>query len=181
MRRARTRSAGRGCPAMPFATTRCGSSSTPWPTTSPTSCARWPCRRRSSVPAGRGRGAAGAVRRDPAPDRSPAATAAANLGMSIGSDERRQPQQARCDHDRPRHAPRSPNAARSPEKAASAPPPGSCQPTFQPFRPCLARCNGAESALEAGIRGIPVFRWLTRAPSSLATGLKGSGRESLLR
>ena len=30
------RSAGRGCPAIPSATTRCGSSSTPWPTTSPT-------------------------------------------------------------------------------------------------------------------------------------------------
>ena len=34
--------------------------------------------------------------------------------------------------------------------------PARANPTFQPFRPCLARCNGAESALEAGIRGIPV-------------------------
>ena len=38
------RCAGRGCPATPSATTPCGSSSTPWPTTSPTSCARWRCR-----------------------------------------------------------------------------------------------------------------------------------------
>ena len=48
-RKARTRSAGRACPAMPSGTTPCGSSCTRWPTTSPTSCARWPCRRRSST------------------------------------------------------------------------------------------------------------------------------------
>ena len=47
--RARTRSAGRGCPAMPSGTTRCGSSSTRWPTTWPTSCAPWRCPRRSST------------------------------------------------------------------------------------------------------------------------------------
>jgi hypothetical protein len=41
------------------------------------------------VPAGRGRGAAGVVRRHPAPDRWPAATVAAAPGMRIGSDERR--------------------------------------------------------------------------------------------
>jgi len=37
-RRARTRSAGRRCPATPFATMRCGSSCTRSPTISPTSC-----------------------------------------------------------------------------------------------------------------------------------------------
>ena len=42
------RCAGRGCPAAPSGTTRCGSSCSPWPTTSPTSCARWRCRRRST-------------------------------------------------------------------------------------------------------------------------------------
>ena len=36
------RSDGRGSPAMPSGTTRYGSSSTPLPTTSPTSCAPWP-------------------------------------------------------------------------------------------------------------------------------------------
>ena len=45
-----------------------------------------------------------AVRRDPAPDRWAATTAAAAPGMSIESDERRQPEQARCVHDRPRTA-----------------------------------------------------------------------------
>ena len=43
------------------------------------------------VPAGRGRGAAGAVRRHPAADRWPAAKAAAAPGVRIGSDERRRP------------------------------------------------------------------------------------------
>ena len=43
------------------------------------------------VPAGRGRGAAGVVRRHPAPDRWLAATVAAAPGMRIGSDERRRP------------------------------------------------------------------------------------------
>ena len=38
------RSVGRGCTAMPSATTRCGSSYTRWPTTSQTYCARWHCR-----------------------------------------------------------------------------------------------------------------------------------------
>jgi hypothetical protein len=42
-----------------------------------------------------------------------------------------------------------------PRKAASAPPRGSRQPTFRPFRPCLACWNGARSPSEAGIRGIP--------------------------
>ena len=42
------RCVGRGCPATPSATTPCGSSCSPSPTTSPTSCARSPCRRRSS-------------------------------------------------------------------------------------------------------------------------------------
>jgi hypothetical protein len=46
--------------------------------------APWPLR---GVPAGRGRGAAGVVRRHPAPDRRPAATVAAAAGMRIGSDE----------------------------------------------------------------------------------------------
>ena len=47
-RKARTRSAGRGCPAMPFGTTRCGPSFTRSRTTSPTSCAAWSYRRSSS-------------------------------------------------------------------------------------------------------------------------------------
>jgi Transposase DDE domain group 1 len=48
-RKERTPSAGRGYPATPSGTTRCGSSFTRSPTTSPTSCARWPCRRGSSI------------------------------------------------------------------------------------------------------------------------------------
>ena len=40
------------------------------------------------LPAGRGGGAAGAVRRDPAPDRPAAATVAAAPGMSIASNDR---------------------------------------------------------------------------------------------
>ena len=104
IRRASMRCAGRGCPATPSATTPCGSSSTPWPTTSPTSYAPWRCRRRSTMvaddaareagqdrrphraprslrrlPAGRGGGAAGAVRRDPAPDRPAQAKAAPDM------------------------------------------------------------------------------------------------------
>ena len=39
------RSAGRGFPAMPFGTTRCGSSCTRCPTTWLTSCAPWRCPR----------------------------------------------------------------------------------------------------------------------------------------
>jgi hypothetical protein len=50
--------------------------------------APWPLR---GVPAGRGRGAAGVVRRHPAPDRKPAATVAADPGMRLGSDQRRRP------------------------------------------------------------------------------------------
>ena len=42
-RRASPRCAGPGCPATPSATMRCGCSCSPWPTTSPTSCARWRC------------------------------------------------------------------------------------------------------------------------------------------
>jgi P27 family predicted phage terminase small subunit len=48
-RRGRTHSAGRGYPATPSGTTRCGSSFTRSPTTSLISCARWRCRRRSSI------------------------------------------------------------------------------------------------------------------------------------
>jgi Transposase DDE domain group 1 len=48
-RKAKTRSAGRGCPATPSATTRYGFSFTPSPTTWPISCVRWPCRRTSST------------------------------------------------------------------------------------------------------------------------------------
>ena len=111
-------SSGRGCPAGRCATMRCGSSSMRSPTISPTSCGPWPWQRRSSplvahhpareagqdrrqdraprplrrVPAGRGRGAARLVRRDPAPDRAPAAKTAAAPGVSIESNERRQPE-----------------------------------------------------------------------------------------
>ena len=46
--RASMRCVGRDCPATPSATTPCGSSSTPLPTTSPISCAPWSCRRRLS-------------------------------------------------------------------------------------------------------------------------------------
>jgi hypothetical protein len=56
------------------------------------------------VPAGRGHRAPIAVREHPAPDRSSAAKAAATPGMRIARDERRQPQQARCVHHRPRTA-----------------------------------------------------------------------------
>lgn len=38
-----------GCPAASSATTRSGSSFMPWPTTSPTSCGPWRCRKRSST------------------------------------------------------------------------------------------------------------------------------------
>jgi hypothetical protein len=48
-KQARTRCTGRGCPATPSGTTRCGSSFTRSPTTSPISCAHWPCRRGSSI------------------------------------------------------------------------------------------------------------------------------------
>ena len=43
-----------------------------------------------------------------------------------------------------------------PRKAVSAPPRGSRQPMFRPFRPCLACWNGARSPSEVGIRGISV-------------------------
>ncbi len=45
-RKARTPSYGRGCRAASSATMPSGSSFKLWPTTSPTSCGRWPCRRR---------------------------------------------------------------------------------------------------------------------------------------
>ena len=45
-RKARTRSNGRGCRAAGSATMPSGSSFTPWPTISPTSCGHWLCRRR---------------------------------------------------------------------------------------------------------------------------------------
>ena len=48
-RKARTRSNGRGCRAASSATTRFGSSFTPWLTIWPTSCGRWPCRRKWST------------------------------------------------------------------------------------------------------------------------------------
>ena len=47
--RPRTRSTGRGCHVTASATTRCVFSCTPWPTTWPTSCEHWLCRRRSST------------------------------------------------------------------------------------------------------------------------------------
>ena len=46
--RARARSNGRGCHAGPLPPTPSASSSTSWPTTWATSCARWRCRRRRS-------------------------------------------------------------------------------------------------------------------------------------
>jgi hypothetical protein len=46
-RRARTPSGGPGCHAGSSATTRSGSSFTPWPTIWATSCGRWPCRKTS--------------------------------------------------------------------------------------------------------------------------------------
>jgi hypothetical protein len=50
-RRARVRSSGPDCHAAPSPPTRCASSSTHWRAISPTSCARWRCRR----PRSRGR------------------------------------------------------------------------------------------------------------------------------
>ena len=44
------------------------------------------------------------ARQDPAPDPPDETAATAAFSMRIGSDERRQPQQARCVHDRPRTA-----------------------------------------------------------------------------
>ena len=47
-RKARMRSNGRGCRAAPLPPTPSASSSTSWPTTSATSCARWQCPRARS-------------------------------------------------------------------------------------------------------------------------------------
>ena len=63
-------------------------------------------------------------------------------------------QQATCGHDRPGNCSTLAKSGAQPRKAASAPPRGSRQPTFRPFRPCLACWNGARSPSEAGIRGI---------------------------
>ncbi len=54
----------------------------------------------------------------------------------------------------PGTAQRSPKCGAQPRKAASEPPRGSRQPTFRPFRACLACWNEARSPSEAGIRGI---------------------------
>jgi hypothetical protein len=74
--------------------------------------------------------------------------------MRIESDERRQPRQARCDQDRPGNCSPLAKCGAQPRKAVSAPPRGSRQPMFRPFRPCLACWNGARSPSEVGIRGI---------------------------
>ena len=99
---------------MPSATTPSDCSSMPSPTTSPTSCAslalpreveHWSLTtlreklvkigarivrhgRYRRLPAGRGRRAAGALRRDPVSHRSAAATVAADPGMSSASSDR---------------------------------------------------------------------------------------------
>ena len=65
-------------------------------------------------------------------------------------------QQATCGHDRPGNCSTLAKCGAQPRKAVSAPPRGSRQPTFRPFRPCLACWNGARSPSEAGIRGISV-------------------------
>lgn len=75
-----------------------------------------PARPLRSVPARRGRRAAGTVRRDPAPDRAAAATVAAAPGMSIVSNDRWQPDgrgASMIDRERP-------NAARSRSKPHDA-------------------------------------------------------------
>ena len=77
--------------------------------------APWPLR---GVPAGRGRSAAGVVRRHPAPDRWPAATVAAAPGVRIGSDERRRPsKRGACMIDQ-KALLRFATAARKPQKDA---------------------------------------------------------------
>lgn len=103
-RKAGTPSAGPACQAEPSRTTPCGFRSMRWPTISPTSCVRWSCRADRALvahnlareagedrcqdraprtlgrrPTGRGGGAARAVRRDPAADRSAPRTAAVPL------------------------------------------------------------------------------------------------------
>ena len=65
-------------------------------------------------------------------------------------------QQATCGHDRPGNCSALAKCGAQPRKAVSAPPRGSRQPMFRPFRPCLACWNGARSPSEAGIRGISV-------------------------
>ena len=113
-RRASWRCAGRGCPATPSATTRCGCSCYALAynlanflrsLALPQEVEQWSLTtlreklvkigarivrhgRYAGVPAGRGRGAAGAVRRDPAPDRAAQTTAAATPGMSIARNDR---------------------------------------------------------------------------------------------
>jgi FkbM family methyltransferase len=66
-------------------------------------------------------------------------------------------QQATCGHDRPGNCSALAKCAPQPRKAVSAPPRGSRQPMFRPFRPCLACWNGARSPSEASIRGISVY------------------------
>jgi hypothetical protein len=65
-------------------------------------------------------------------------------------------QQATCGHDRPGNRSTLAKCGAQPRKTASEPPRGSRQPTFRPFRPCLACWNGARSPSEVGIRGISV-------------------------
>ena len=124
-RKARTRSAGRGCPATPSATTRCGSSFTRSPTTWPISCARWPCReevehwslttlREKLIKIGARTCATAATSSSSSPRwRCPSRCSPRSSAGSTGSDQSQRRhehraqrwtanQQARCVHHRPR-------------------------------------------------------------------------------
>ena len=79
------------------------------------------------VPAGRGGGAASAVRRDPAPDRWPAATAAAAPGMRIGSDERRRPSKRGASMIDREPLPRSDNSGAQASECRCGPPRGAAR------------------------------------------------------
>ena len=90
------------------------------------------------LPDGRGRRAEDAVRRDPAADRRTAATVAANPGMSIGSNNRWQPDGRGVSmNDR-----ELPNADKTQSAVVGKTALRDLRGWFEPSEPCLCRRNG---------------------------------------